>query len=141
MGGERESEEEVGSCLVVFLRCLDVNRRWIISRKPNFEDMVDRFNTLMDLFHTSGNLRYAAFCCLAVARFVVLCHRSWCSILSLHSCVARYSKDVRRLFKMSTEKPWDTQIAAMSSTLLKSNAVRLTNPLLKNTLERLLSAI
>ena len=31
--------------------------------------MTDRFNTLMDIFHTRGNLRYAAFCCLAVARF------------------------------------------------------------------------
>ena len=30
--------------------------------------MVDRFSALMDLFHTRGNLRYAAFCCLAVAR-------------------------------------------------------------------------
>ena len=31
--------------------------------------MIDRFNVLMDMFHTRGNLRYAAFCCLAVARF------------------------------------------------------------------------
>lgn len=47
---------------------LPAHRRWIISRKPKYDDMIDRFNALMDMFHTRGNLRYAAFCCLAVAR-------------------------------------------------------------------------
>lgn len=55
------------TCTVVFTK--QPHRRWIISRKPKYDDMIDRFNTLMDIFHTRGNLRYAAFCCLAVARF------------------------------------------------------------------------
>jgi len=65
-----DMQEDAGETMRSYTQLISVlnKKRWIISRKPNFEDMVDRFSTLMDLFHTSGNLRYAAFCCLAVAR-------------------------------------------------------------------------
>jgi len=65
-----DMQEDTGETMRSYVQLISVlnKKRWILLRKPNFEDMIDRFNTLMDLFHTNGNLRYAAFCCLAVAR-------------------------------------------------------------------------
>lgn len=45
-----------------------LKKRFILIRRPPYEEMIDQFNVLLDLFNTSGNLRYAAFACLAISR-------------------------------------------------------------------------